>query len=47
MKNINQVFADNLKKQRKRLGLSQLQLGKMLSYSEKSVSKWEAGVSYI
>lgn len=43
MENINQVFAENLKENRMRLGLSQLQLGEMLSYSEKSVSKWEAG----
>ena len=36
-------FAENLRFYRKKLGLTQQQLGNMVSYSGKAVSKWESG----
>ncbi len=39
------TFARNVRELRKRLGLTQAQLGGMLGYTEKSVSKWESGTS--
>lgn len=43
MKCTADIIAENIKRERKRLGLSQEELGEMLSYSVKSVSKWETG----
>lgn len=39
------VFAKNLRKYRKEANLSQVQLAEMLSYTGKSISKWELGVT--
>lgn len=38
----NFLFAENLKKYRKKLGLTQAELAKMLGFSAKSISKWES-----
>ncbi len=40
---MNNIIAENIKRGRKKLGLTQEELGKMLGYSEKSISKWESG----
>ncbi len=45
MPDYKETFAYNLKKLRKEAGLTQENLGQMLLYSEKSVSKWENGLS--
>lgn len=42
MKN-NITFGENLKKLRKQAGLTRAKLSEMISYSEKSVEKWEFG----
>ena len=39
------VFAENLRKYRKEAGLTQVQLAEILSYTGKSISKWELGVT--
>jgi len=38
-----QAFAENLRRRRRELGLTQKQLAEALCYSEKAVSKWESG----
>lgn len=38
-------FSNNLYTHRKRLGITQRELGEMLNFSEKTVSKWEIGAS--
>ncbi len=38
-------FSNNLYTHRKRMGLTQRELGDMLNFSEKTVSKWEIGAS--
>ncbi len=43
MKNLNEVIANNLVELRKKSGLTQQQLAKQFSYSDKTVSKWEHG----
>lgn len=43
MKTTAEIFAENLKKRRKELGLTQRQLAELIGYSEKAVSKWEKG----
>lgn len=45
MKSVEMIFAENLRAARRRRGLTQRELGAMLQYSEKSVSKWESGVA--
>ena len=39
------AFADNLKQMRKKKGISQEELAKLLNVSRQAVSKWEQGVS--
>ena len=39
------VFAENLRKYRKEAGLTQVQLAEILSYTGKSISKWELGLT--
>lgn len=43
MKDLNKTLADNLTKYRMQAGYTQLELGEMIGYSDKSVSKWERG----
>ncbi|MBE6691572.1 MAG: XRE family transcriptional regulator [Ruminococcaceae bacterium] len=43
MKDISACLAANLKRRRKELHMTQLQLAEALGYSEKAVSKWESG----
>ena len=43
MKDINGVFAENLRCKRREQGLTQRALAERLGYSEKAVSKWESG----
>ena len=45
MEDIRQTFAANLRARRKALGLTQAALGAYFHYTEKTVSKWEAGRS--
>ena len=40
------MFADNLKRVRKKLNLSQETLAEMLNISRQAVSKWEQGTAY-
>lgn len=40
---VSEIFAVNMRQLRKSLGITQKQLGQLLGYSEKSVSKWESG----
>lgn len=40
---VAEVFSSNMRQRRISLGITQKQLGTMLGYSEKSVSKWESG----
>lgn len=40
---LNNVFAENLKRVRTEKGLTQSQLGDVLGYSNKAISKWESG----
>ena len=44
MVTMEEGFAQNLRKCRKNAGLTQKMLGASIGYSEKAVSKWEAGV---
>ena len=45
MENLNFVIAKNLTALRKNNKLTQLELAKLLNYSDKAVSKWENGES--
>ena len=45
MDDFKKIVAENIKKVRPSLGMTQAQLGEELSYSDKSVSKWERGES--
>lgn len=45
MKDIKEIFAANLSELRQTAGLTQLELGDRLNYSDKTVSKWERGES--
>ena len=45
MKNVESFFAENIKKRRHELGLTQKQLAERMGYSEKTVSKWESGIA--
>ena len=45
MKSIETIFSENLKRARRARGLTQRELGDLLQYSEKSVSKWESGAA--
>ena len=45
MQNPEQSFALNLRRLRKKLELTQTELGGLIGYTEKSVSKWESGAS--
>lgn len=40
------LFAKNLKSARKKAGMSQVQLAEKLSYTGKSISKWESGMAF-
>ena len=40
------LFSANMKKRRLELNISQAQLGEMLSYSGKAISKWESGHAF-
>ena len=42
---LNNVFAENLKRIRTGKGLTQGELGDAIGYSNKAVSKWESGLS--
>lgn len=42
---LTKLFAENLRRYRKEVGLTQAQLGEKTGYSEKAVSKWECGIS--
>lgn len=43
MKNLIEIIAENIKRERKKLELSQYELGELLGYSVKNISKWESG----
>ena len=43
MKSLTEIVAENIKRERKKLGLSQYELGELLGYSVKNISKWESG----
>ena len=43
MKFTADIIAENIKRERKKLGLSQEELGAQLGYSVKTISKWERG----
>ena len=43
MKNLVEIIAENIKRERKKLGISQYELGELLGYSVKNISKWESG----
>ena len=43
MKNLENIFSKNLIKYRNLMGLKQIELAKMINYSDKSISKWERG----
>lgn len=45
MNDIKAVFAKNLSELRQNAGMTQLELGDALNYSDKTVSKWERGES--
>lgn len=45
MKDIKEIFAANLSELRQASGMTQLELGDRLNYSDKTVSKWERGES--
>ena len=45
MNDIKEIFAKNLSDLRQAAGLTQLELGEKLNYSDKTVSKWERGES--
>ena len=45
MENLNFIIAKNLTNLRKKNKLTQLELAKLLNYSDKAVSKWENGES--
>ena len=45
MKDIKDIFAKNLQALRSEAGMTQLELGDKLNYSDKTVSKWERGES--
>ena len=45
MNDLKQIFAKNLVELRAREGMTQLDLGEKLNYSDKTVSKWERGES--
>ena len=45
MENLNFIIAKNLTELRKKNKLTQLELAKLLNYSDKAVSKWENGES--
>ncbi len=45
MKDIKDIFAKNLSELRQVSGMTQLELGERLNYSDKTVSKWERGES--
>ena len=44
-KKLKSIIADNITYYRKRSGLTQGKLAELISYSDKSVSKWERGES--
>ncbi len=43
MENLNKTLSENLIRYRVQAGYTQLELGEMIGYSDKSVSKWERG----
>lgn len=43
MKTVEELFAENLKKRRRHLKITQKSLADKLGYSEKAISKWESG----
>ncbi len=45
MNDIKDIFAKNLSELRQASGMTQLELGERLNYSDKTVSKWERGES--
>ncbi len=45
MRNYGKCFAENLRRQRQKLGLTQRQLADAVGFSEKTVSKWEREAS--
>ena len=45
MKNIAQIFSNNIKTRRKELGLTQKELAEIIDCSEKTISHWEVGTA--
>lgn len=45
MKNIAQIFLNNIKTRRKELGLTQKELAEIIDCSEKTISHWEVGTA--
>ena len=45
MKNLQEILINNLIALRKQRGLTQIELGERVSYSDKTISKWENGTS--
>ena len=43
MRTTEEIFAENFKKRRKELSITQRELAERIKYSEKSISKWETG----
>ena len=43
---VRKVIAGNLVRFRKKMGMTQLDLSERINYSDKSISKWERGVSH-
>ena len=44
--NMRKTIAGNIAKYRKQLGMTQIDLSEKINYSDKSISKWERGVSH-
>ncbi|MBO5939140.1 MAG: helix-turn-helix transcriptional regulator [Clostridia bacterium] len=45
MKQVNLILASNIQSYRKKLGLTQVELGDRLGVTPQAVSKWEKGAS--
>lgn len=43
---MRKTIAGNIAKYRKQLGMTQIDLSEKINYSDKSISKWERGVSH-
>ena len=45
MQELKFIIAKNIQKLRQEKGMTQLELAEKLNYSDKTVSKWERGIS--